>query len=54
MTYRMSLGAYISVEMGLTASGSVVLMSCTMVDGEFDIISHRTEFADAPLSDPDL
>jgi hypothetical protein len=34
------------IETGLTASASVVLMSSTVVDGGFDNVSHRPEFAE--------
>ena len=47
--------AYTSVETGLTASASVVLMSSTLVDGRFDNFSHSPALAEddgeIPISD---
>jgi len=42
---RTSLEVYTGIETALTASASVVLMSCTVVDGGFDNVSHRPGFA---------
>ena len=43
----MSMGAYTGIETGLTVSASVVLMSCTLVDGGFDNVSHYPAFAES-------
>ena len=43
---RTSLEVYTGIKMELTTSASAILMSCRVLDGDFDSVSHHAGFAE--------